>query len=333
MTKQNDSKQNPPRKQIAKFVPMEGSPVIVGQRDRQKRIQEAIDDFRVAINGCVVQDASQLVDTIASLARFSSIFLRKMILKDRNNPRLLNEDYCRKEGLRFDRIRKIPSGRRVLNLVPVDHPGGSIKISKINEETLQPEGVQEISIGPQRLNFEIQWPLSGMADWKSQPTKKDPWEIRSEELFDSQFSPIISCDEWLGQQVVRVDNRGITLKEIIRTIVNTEGAHSPPVDRLMKPKGIKDDVRKNVVRDKEVFILSHMTVSGIRYSHVVVIETAMYLYEQLVKIQGRGDILKIGIIPEVDYLGGQDWIKFEGGLSASLGGKEQIISHTIKAPR
>ncbi len=48
---------------------------------------------------------------------------------------------------------------------------------------------------------------------------------------------------------------------------------------------------------------------------------------------GRGDFLKIDIIPEADYYGGQDWIGFEGGLVASLGIRGQIISHTIKAPR
>ena len=33
----------------------------------------------------------------------------------------------------------------------------------------------------------------------------------------------MDCDHWLGQQVVRFDNRGISLREIIQTVVNYEG--------------------------------------------------------------------------------------------------------------
>ena len=37
----------------------------------------------------------------------------------------------------------------------------------------------------------------------------------------------MNCDEWLGQQVcVSTINKGISLRELIQTVVNYEAAHS-----------------------------------------------------------------------------------------------------------
>ena len=83
--------------------------------------------------------------------------------------------------------------------------------------------------------------------------------------------------------MVLFDDRGITLKEVIRLVVNTEGAHSPHVERLMLPQEETDKARFRVIRDSEVHILGHIMVSGVRYSHAIVIEAAMYLYRQLTR--------------------------------------------------
>ena len=63
--------------------------------------------------------------------------------------------------------------------------------------------------------------------------------------------------------MVIFDDRGITLKEVMRLVVNTEGAHSPPVERLMLPKEETDKTRFRVFRDGEVHILGHIMVSGV----------------------------------------------------------------------
>ena len=76
----------------------------------------------------------------------------------------------------------------------------------------------------------------------------------------------LDCDQWLGQQVAIFDTRGITLKDIIRVTVNTEAAHSPPLERLMIPRGHNDKARFRVVRDREIHILSHIRVCGVRYT-------------------------------------------------------------------
>ena len=280
-----------------------------------------------------------MVDKVASRARHCSIFLRKMVLNDSNNQRLLDEDFCRTAGLRFDRIRRISGDRRTLTLVPVNSPGGFMQATKLNDETMQPEAVYEVPIGPQRLSFDIQWPLSGMADWLSQPTPANPWKIRPEGLFDLESSPSPDCDAWLGQQLVMFDRRGITLKDVIRVIVNTEGAHSPPVERLSLPQGHQDRTRFRVIRDGEIHILGHIMVSGVRYSHAIVIEAAMYLYRQLTRNEsistpeGAGEILQLSSAPETVFAANQDWLRFDGGLQIALGGGEQSISHTVRAPQ
>ena len=311
----------------------------MGPRDHGQRVRDAVDDLRLAIDGCAAQPDSRLAENAASLARHCSIFLRKMVLNDNHNQRLLDEDFSRTAGLRFDRIRRISGDRRPLTLTPVHSSGGVMQFTRLNEETRQPEAALRLPIGTQRLTFEVQWPLPGMAAWLGRPTPEDPWKIRPEELFDSQSSPSPDCDAWLGQQVVMFDDRGISLKDVIRVIANTEGAHSPPMDRLMLPHGADDRARFRVIRDGEIHILSHITVCGVKYSHAIVIEAAMYLYRQLTRNhsvstpEGAGEILQFSVAPEAVFVDGQDWLRFDGGLAISLGGGEQSITHRIRAPR
>ena len=241
--------------------------------------------------------------------------------------------------MRFDRIRRITGERRTLTLVPMNISGGYAQFTKLDEETGEPEAVHVIPMGPQQLNIAVEWPLTGMADWLNQPTAKDAWKIRPEALFDPESDPSPDCDAWLAQQVVVFDNRGITLKDVIRVIVNTEAAHSPPVQRLMVPKGKRDEARFRVAKDSEIHILSYITVCGVRYSHAIVIETAMYLYRQLTKSrsiresEGAGRVLEFNFAPEAAFSDGQDWLRFDGGLAASLARAGQSIAHRVRAPR
>ena len=272
-----------PSIQPIEFDRIEGSPVHVGQRDRTERIREAMFDLRLAIDGCEAQLPDRLTDTVASLARHCSIFLRKMVLGDARSPRLLDAEHWHQSRLGFNRIRKVPSSRRTFALVPVAVTGGYVQATKLDEETRAPEVTHIIPFGPQRLSIVVEWPLLGMTDWLEQPTPETPWEVRPDGLFESQPGREIDCDQWLGQQLVIFDNRGITLKDIIRVTVNTEAAHSPPLERLMISEGEKDKARFRVVQDSEIHILSHIAVCGVRYSHAVVIQAAMYLYRELTR--------------------------------------------------
>ncbi len=321
-----------------RFVPTEGSPVYVGHRDRSERIREALTDLRLAIDGCASQSTDRFSDTAASLARHCSIFLRKMVLSDERSPRLLDDDSWKIAQLGLSRIRKIAHNRQTLTLTPVDFAGGYVQATKLDEDTREPEVTHVVPIGSQRLSFDIEWPLTGMANWLIQPTPESPWEIVAEGLFELQSGQEFDCDQWLGQQLVVFDNRGITLKDVIRVTVNTEAAHSPPLERLMLPKGDKDKARFRVVRDREIHILSHITVCGVRYSHAIVIQAALYLYRELAgnkafwQPEGGVDIQVFRFVPGDVFSPDQNWLGFDGGLTFSLKGGEQYVTHRVRAP-
>ena len=151
------------------FVKTIGSPVTVGHRDRVERIREAIVDLQVAIDGCVAQPPDRLSDTVASLARHCSIFLRKMVLGDERSPRLLDGDFCQMARLGFNRIRKVPSNRRTLTLVPIEISRGYFQATKLDEETGAPEVTHVFPVGPQRLSIVIELAVARY-DGLAQPT-------------------------------------------------------------------------------------------------------------------------------------------------------------------
>ena len=334
-----ESADSEPPVEPIQFVRTGGSPVLVGQRDRPERIREAMIDLRLVIDGCKEQPPDRLSDTAASLARHCSIFLRKMVLGDERSPRLLDTDYWQASRLGLNRVRKVPSNRRSFTLRPVAVTGGYFQATKLDEETREPEVTHIIPFGPQRLSIVVEWPLPGMSDWLEQPTPETPWAVRPDGLVESQPGQGFDCDQWLGQQLVIFNSRGITLKDIIRTTVNTEAAHSPPLERLMVPEGDNDKARFRVVRDSEIHILNHITVCGVRYNHAVVIQAAVYLYRELAgkaSFQQSEDEVGIPVfcfIPNDVFSLDQSWLRFDGGLAFSLSGTGQSITHSVRAPR
>ena len=261
------------------------------------------------------------------------------MLGDDRSPRLLDDDFCKTEKVDFNRIQKVPSNRRTITLVPIDVTRGFFQATKLDDETLEPEAVHLMPIGQQRLSIAIEWPLSGLADWLRQPTSETPWAIRPEGLFESRSGQEFDCNQWLGQQLVMFDNRGITLKDVIRVTVNTEAAHSPPLERLMIPEGEEDKARFRVVKDSEIHILSHITVCGVRYSHAIVIQAALHLYQKLTRntsiweSKGEVGIPVFCFIPDDAFSPDQAWLRFDGGLALTMGGREKYISHKVRAPR
>ena len=133
-------------------------------------------DLKLAIDGLASQQpdhAESAGSSLAALARHCSVFLRKMVLEDRRT-RLLDEDICREAGLSFSRVRRASGNRRTLTLVPVEMLGGYIDITRLNDETLEPETSYVVPVRAQRLEVVIDWPLPGMAGWTAQPTPREP---------------------------------------------------------------------------------------------------------------------------------------------------------------
>ena len=134
-------------------------------------------------------------------------------------------------------MRRIPrDGRRHIE-VGFALTGAHLELTKLDDRTRQPQATYRFRGGPQELKLSIEWPLPGAADWTGVPSAVAPWPVNEEQLFQTGIGPALNCDQWPGQQVVLFDGKGISLKEMIRTVVNFEGAHSIDVGRLSTIEG------------------------------------------------------------------------------------------------
>ena len=329
------------RESVVQFIRSEGSSVFVKDRNREERIREVLNDLHLAIHGFIALEGDNWRQSIPALARACSIFLRKTVLGDQNDrrTRLLDDDFCQKAGFGFDRIRRVSGERKKLIVEHLEIGSSHMVVEKLDDWSSEPIATQVIPIGPQRLQISVEWPLPGMVGWVNQPTIKSPWVMGMEELFETPSSSKLTCDNWLGQQLVLFDNRGITLKDVIRVTVNSEGAHSPPISHLSKKMGESDKARSRLVRDSEIYILSRIKVCSVRYSHAIVIETALYLFIELARVtsfekpRDGWQVPLLCFTPNDVFSPNQGWLKFDGGLTLSFGGASQAISHRIRAPK
>ena len=318
------------------FVPTQGIPIARNPaRDKPARIQETMIDLQVVIEGCIaLQSTYTQGETIKALARACSIFLRKLVLGDRGDrrTRLLSADICQEANLHFSSIRKIPKDRRILTFSR--NFTFSMQMTKMDE----PEAGKTYVSKPsrQQLVFTIQWPLSGMAEWVDQPTEDNPWVIQSKSLFNLSATPTLDCDNWLGQQLAILNRQGISLRKVLEITANTEGAHSPPTDRLIKVAG-QDDVRDKMIADSDAHILSNLVVCGVQYNHAIVIEAALYLYQQLAQNKfferpaGDVNLPSFCSFPADVFSPSQKWLGFAGTLIVAHRGQHR--AYNIRAPK
>ena len=333
-----------------KFVPARGSVISGIGKKKLARITDAMADLQLAINGLKAQlpgesnalptedDSNQWVDAIGAFARTCSLFLRKTVLgyRDTRETRLLDDRVLESIGLRFDRLRKIPRTRRREIEIGFGAVEAFLQATKLNDHTLEPETVYHLRAGPQELKISIEWPLPGAADWRGIPSRKELWPVNADQLFETSADSSMSCDDWLGQLVVLFDGKGISLKEIIQTVANYEGAHSIDVSQLAVVEG---EAVSPASRKPAPHILDAITVFGIRYAHLIVIESALYLYEKLLNESSikrpSGDLYKVrmrvGCPPEQAEFPCSDWIKFQGGMMVSFSPGPRVIRHKIRA--
>ena len=327
---------------LVQFVSAKGTTVAGRHRDKRERIGETVADLQLACEGAfslIRQEADQRDRSqwLAPLARACSVFLRKMVIGDRDDPatRLLDDDMIRTSAIGFHNVRRISAARRQLE-IEQSLDGGMIVLEKLDETTGSPEATEGLRIGRQTLKIMVEWPLPGTASWQDVPTPDRPWTMAPDELFDLGGADRLDCSAWLGQQLVMFDQRGITLKEVIRMVATFEGAHSINVSRLLQSEGEKN---RGPFRHPERHILDNVTVFGVKYTHIVVVETALYLYERLVEIgmiERPGDKWRtrasfLAAEAEGFFEKSAEWLAFAGGLILSLGGAEQSISHRIRA--
>ena len=114
-----------------------------------------------------------------------------------------------------------------------------VSITKQNDDAGKPEKTWILPMGSQTAEIIIQWLPPGAIGWTGVPSERQPWLIVPAMLFRLELDPTMDCDQWLGRQVVHLDNRGISLREIFQTVVNYETAHAVGTSLLAGPVGTK----------------------------------------------------------------------------------------------
>ena len=342
-----------PESQAFRTLGAVGTPIMVGGGDRVAKVREVMEDLQMAIDGYISQTGGvspvpedeatfrQTFDRLGVFARSCSIFLRKLVLGEtgRKGTRLLDDDLCRNADLGFPRIRRIDSDRRVLSIASMESVGGTVQLT-LEGTDFPASFAKSLTVQPTKFDVSVEWPLPGMATWTEQPTIEKQWQIGPDELFDPRSPAELSCDNWLGQQLVLVNGRGVSLGEMMRVMANTEGAHSAvsiPLWRWEAGKGGRAQ------KDAHIHVVDQIVIAGINYNHIVVMEAALHLYIQLLRcehitgqrIQAPTSIQIPGISFALDvpvFSRPESWLGFSGSILLSYGPGQRVESYVIKAP-
>ena len=144
--------------------------------------------------------------------------------------------------------------------------GGLLKIARLDDRTREPKETYRFRAGPQEVKLSIEWPLPGAVDWRGVPSEEALWQVSADQLFQTSADSSLSCDEWLGQQIMLFYGKGISLKAMVRTVVNFEGTHSINMGRLATVEG---EQASKAETNPALHILNAVTVCGIRYAHLM----------------------------------------------------------------
>ena len=323
------------------FARMTGSSTMGTYKSVEDRIREAMVDLWITGRGCMAHVEGEIpLDPgvgFAAFARGSSLFLRKLVTDDAP---LLNDDICQRIQLGFPRLRRIPHERRSLTVARTKTVGGETTLRFTPDTAPQTTLEDRIPVAPLDFRVAVEWPLAGLASWTHHPTPASPWTVSEDELFDFQLELLSNRNAWLGQQLVILGDQQMSLYDILKITVDTEGAHSVDASVLMQPEGTRG---RRVVRNSALHILNALTVVGFHYNHVVVIETALYLYRQLHAAGFAPDSGNDVVLPSFgitmkdregfDVFGpDQEWLRFTGGFAIPSGNLPQRTFHRIRAP-
>ncbi len=327
-------------KQAFEWIGMEGVGVIARDRDRPEVIRDAMVDLKTVIDGCLAQTPSR--DMFDTLARQCSIFLRKMALGDERNPPLLDPETCKAAGLVFHKLRAVRGERQIQTVVQTKIVSSKMRATLTDPETGELLGDMSLqSDDPWEFRIDTEWPMPGLVDCIELPTPETPWSVSPVGLFDLRTSFGHDCSRWLGQQLVLFDNRTVTMGNVIRAVVNAEGAHAPLVVPLMRPEDSRTRAMPDTIRNPGAYILLCLVTCGITYAHVIAIEAGLYLYLELAHsgiVDQFKDVDSVPAFeltaPDADYPLGRMPLRFEGSISLPSrirpGGQKK--SHMIRAP-
>ena len=92
-------------------------------------------------------------------------------------------------------------------------------------------------------------------------------------------------------------------------------------------------------QNTELHISNNIKICGIKYFHLIVIETTLYLYNTLIKNKSADRILGekylpvICLVPDSSpnlYSSVGSWLTYDGGILVSFGGMEKSLTHKIR---
>ena len=117
--------------------------------------------------------------------------------------------------------------------------------------------------------------------------------------------------------------------------MNLEGAHAINVTRLAEVEGHKP---LKAARNLQLHLLNNITLFGIRYAHLIVIEAALYLYERLLNetaIQCLGGdiyLMKPGFVCPREQASSArpDWLRYDGTMIMAFSSEPKVTRFTIK---
>ena len=322
--------------------PLRESLVGVRSKDKRERTTEALTDLQVAIRGLRPQTPGQyvegeLVQVLGTFARMCSIFLRKLVLGDmgRRDSRLLDDAVMSTVSFGFQPVRRMRRKRHRTIMTGLAVGGGVLQLTKLDELGPGPLPTYRLPFAPHDVSFAIAWPLLGTADWVGTPSETEPWTLCAEQLFDTASTRVMTCDQWLGQQVVRFDGRAISLKEILQTVVNFEGAHAINVTRLAETEKHRPSAE---ARKTQLHLLNNITMFGVRYFHIIVIESALYLYEKLLEDstvqnpKGETYLVRPGFHCTREEANARrpSWLGFDGTITMLISGKGRTTRYAIE---
>jgi len=323
------------------WVPLEGFGITVGSGDRLMVIRDAVLDLMTVLDGCHVQGLSR--DTIDSLARHCSIFLRKMVLGDRRNQPLLDFKTCEDMGLVFHRIKAVRGERQIRTVLHQTVYGNRMRATLTDTEAGETLGHElHQTDDPSELKIETEWPLPGIVDWIEYPTSSEPWKISPSGLVDLDVEMGHDCKRWLAQQLVLFDDRPISLRHVVRAVVNVEGAHAPLMVELMRPKDERNRRQPDTIKNPGSYALLCVVTGDVPYAHIITIEAGLYICFSLLMKGILGSLTRGIAAPELIVFGSefdepdaQFPLRFEGGVRVpfgpNAGGRKEL--HFVRAPR
>ena len=234
-------------------------------------------------------------------------------------------------------MRRIPKeGRRTIE-TGFDLKEIKLLITRLDDETKEPQERYFASGGAQGLSIAVEWPLVGTADWTEPPTEENRWRISPDQLFDTLSERDMSCSDWLGQQVVLFNGQGITLGKLIRTIVNFEAAHAVNVDRLSVFEG---ETQSKAAKEPHIHILRNIAFFGVGYAELVVIEAGTYLFKRLLaepsieRPNYPSDLVihTLELSPKDVTSKRPSWLSYRGGIMVDFSPLPGVESFKVRAP-